>query len=78
MLGLAKQAKPSLGPNLLRNKLSWVAEAICYWLQRLCGAGCRGYVVLVAEAMWCWLRRLCGAGCGGYVVQVAEAMCRIN
>ena len=56
---LAKQAQPGLDPNLLKNKLSWVAEAMCYWLQRLCGAGCGGYVVLVAEAMWCRLRRLC-------------------
>ena len=36
-----------------------VAEVMWCWLQRLCGAGCGGYVVLVAEAFWCWLRRLC-------------------
>ena len=32
-----------------------------YWLRRLFGAGCGGFVVLVAEAMWGWLRmrRLC-------------------
>ena len=43
-----------------------VAEAMWYWLQRLCGAGCGGYVGwlqrlcgMVAEAMWCSLRRLC-------------------
>ena len=74
-------------PNWPRNKLSrvscggyvlLVAEAICYWLRRLCVTGCGGYVFLVVEAMWCWLRRLCGAGCGGYVVLVAESMCWIN
>ena len=59
---------------MLKNKLSRVAEAMCYWLWRLCVIGCGGYVILVAEAMWCWLWRLCGAGCGGYVVLDAEAM----
>ena len=38
-----------------------VAEAMWCWLQRLCGAGCGGYVVLLAEAMWCWL--------GAYVLE---------
>ena len=36
-----------------------VVEAMWYLLRRMCGVGCKGYVVLV---------RLCGVGCGGYVL----------
>jgi hypothetical protein len=67
-------AEPSRGsftvytPSREINFPRLVAEAMWYWLWRLCGARCGGFVVLVSEAMCCLLRRLCGAGCGGYVL----------
>ena len=35
-----------------------VAEAMWWWLRRLCGGGCGGYVVAVVEAMWWVLEEL--------------------
>ena len=41
-----------------------------WWLLRICGVGCAGYVVLVAH--------FCGVGCAGYVVGAGENKIKAN
>ena len=55
-----------------------VVEAMGYWMWRLCGTGCGGYGLLVVEAMWCRLHRLCGVTSADYVMRACCEGCVLN